>query len=89
MTADSALQILQSAMQLAMIVAAPLLVAALVVGVLIGLLQAATQINEQSVAFVGKLGAMAVVVFTAGPWMLGRIVEYAHDLIRNIPSIIG
>jgi flagellar biosynthetic protein FliP len=89
MTPESALQILQSAMQLAMIVAAPLLIAALVVGILIGLLQAATQINEQSVAFVGKLGALAVVVFVAGPWMLGRLVEYAHDLIRNIPAIIG
>ncbi len=89
MTADSALQILQSAMQLAMMVAAPLLIAALVVGIVIGLLQAATQINETSVAFVGKLGAMAVVVFAAGPWMLSRLVEYAHDLIRNIPAIIG
>jgi flagellar biosynthetic protein FliQ len=89
MTPDTALQILQSAMQLAMIVAAPLLIAALVVGILIGLLQAATQINEASVAFVGKLGAMAVVIFAAGPWMLGRIVEYAHDLIHRIPSIIG
>jgi len=89
MTADSALQILQSAMQLAMIVAAPLLLAALVVGILIGLLQAATQINEASVAFVGKLGAMAVVIFVAGPWMLGRIVEYAQDLFHRIPSIVG
>ena len=89
MTPETALTILQSALQLAFIVAAPLLVAALAVGVIIGLLQAATQINEASVAFVGKVGALAVVIVAAGPWMLGRLVDYTTDLFHRIPAIVG
>ena len=89
MTPDSALAILNSALQLTLTVAAPLLVAALAVGVIIGLLQAATQINEPSIAFVGKLGALTGVVFALGPWMLSRLVEFSHDLIQRIPAIVG
>ncbi len=89
MTPETALQILQSALQITFMVAAPLLLAALVVGLLIGLLQAATQVNEASVAFVGKIAALSAVVFAAGPWMLGRLVEYATDLIHRIPAIVG
>jgi len=89
MTPETALEILQTAMQLALTVAAPLLVAALTIGVVIGLLQAATQVNEPSVAFVGKLGALAVVIFILGPWMLARLVEYSANLIHRIPAIVG
>ncbi|HEX6832658.1 MAG TPA: flagellar biosynthetic protein FliQ [Rudaea sp.] len=89
MSPETALNVIQSALQLALVVAAPLLVAALVVGVLIGLLQAATQINEPSIAFVGKLGALALVIFAVGPWMMARLVEFAADLIHRIPAIVG
>lgn len=89
MSPETALNVLQSGMQIAMVVAAPLLVAALAVGVVIGLLQAATQINEPSIAFVGKLGALVAVIFLAGPWMMARLVEFAADLIHRIPAIVG
>ena len=89
MTPETSLDILQGALQLALTVAAPLLIAALVVGIVIGLLQAATQINEASIAFVAKLGALAAVIFVAGPWMLSRLVEYTAGLIHRIPSIVG
>jgi flagellar biosynthetic protein FliQ len=89
MTPETAMEILESAMQLALIVAGPLLIAALTVGVVVGLLQAATQVNEPSVAFVGKLGALAIAIFILGPWMLARLVEYTVNLIHRIPSIVG
>jgi flagellar biosynthesis protein FliQ len=89
MTPETAMEILEGAMQLALIVAGPLLIAALTVGVVVGLLQAATQVNEPSVAFVGKLGALAIAIFILGPWMLARLVEYTVNLIHRIPSIVG
>lgn len=89
MTPETALEVLQGALQIALTVAAPLLVAALAVGVITGLLQAATQINEASIAFVAKLGALAAVIFVVGPWMLARLVEYTAGLIHRIPAIVG
>lgn len=89
MSPETALNVLQSGLHIAVIVAAPLLLVALVVGVIVGLAQAATQINEPSVAFVGKLAALVAAVFIAGPWMMARLVEFAGDLIRRIPAIVG
>jgi flagellar biosynthetic protein FliQ len=89
MTPETALNVLQSALALTFVVVAPLLIAALVVGVVIGLLQAATQINEPSIAFVGKLGALALVIFVGGSWMMARLVEFSVDLIHRIPTIVG
>jgi len=86
---ETAITELQGALQLALMVAAPLLIATLIVGVVIGLLQAATQINEASVAFIAKFIALAVVLALAGPWMLGRLTEYTAALIQRIPSVLG
>jgi flagellar biosynthetic protein FliQ len=88
-TIDLALALVQSGLKLGLLVAAPLLLAQLVVGVVVGLLQAVTQIQEQTIAFIAKLAAVAVVLTLAGPWMLGQVVEFARALIAGIPGRLG
>lgn len=79
----------REAIQLALLLAAPLLLASLLVGVLVGLFQAATQINEMTLSFIPKLVAMAVVIVIAGPWMIRLLVEFTRRLFENIPSLIN
>lgn len=76
------------ALEIMLLLAAPLLLAALVVGLLVGVFQAATQINEMTLSFIPKLMAMAVVIAVAGPWMLKVLVSYTRTLIQSIPSLI-
>ena len=68
--------------------AAPLLLTALAVGVLVGVFQAATQINEQTLSFIPKLLATAGVLVFTGPWMLRLLIEYTHRLFDSIPSML-
>ncbi|MCK9247691.1 MAG: flagellar biosynthesis protein FliQ [Solirubrobacteraceae bacterium] len=89
MNQDTAVSITTSAMELAIKVAAPMLVAGLLVGVLVSIFQAVTQIQEQSLQFIPKLAVSALVLLIAGPWMLGQIVSWAHDLWASIPTHIG
>lgn len=86
MTPQAAVDLAREALVIATLIAAPVLVAGMVVGLAIGLLQALTQIQEQTVAFVPKLLAMVVVAGLSLPWVLTRLMEYAHALITNIPS---
>lgn len=76
------------ALQLALMLAAPLLLTALAVGVLVGVFQAATQINEQTLSFIPKLLATAGVLVFTGPWMLRLLIEYTHRLFDSIPSML-
>jgi flagellar biosynthetic protein FliQ len=69
-------------------VAAPLLLTALAVGLLIGVIQAATQINEMTLSFIPKLIAMALVALIAGPWMLRLLVHHTAQLIGSLPGVI-
>ena len=78
----------QQALQLALMVSAPMLLAALAVGLLVGLFQAATQINEATLSFIPKLIVMAAVLVFAGPWMLRLLTEFTRRLIESIPSIV-
>ena len=78
----------REAMMIALVISAPVLIAGLVVGLLIGLLQALTQVQEQTVLFVPKLVAMVLVLVFCMPWLLSRMVEYAQDLISNIPNTL-
>jgi flagellar biosynthetic protein FliQ len=89
MNADTVLTITRDALGLALQLAAPLLVASLLVGVLVGLFQAATQINEATLSFIPKLLAMTAVALVAGPWMLALIVDYTRRLFEQIPQLIG
>ena len=89
MTSDTVLTLGAGALQLTMLLAAPLLVTALVVGLVVSVFQAATQINEMTLSFIPKLLAMFVVLVVAGPWMLSLIVDYMQRLFTSIPQMIG
>jgi flagellar biosynthetic protein FliQ len=69
--------------------AAPLLLVALVTGLIVGAFQAATQINEQTLSFIPKLLAMALAVVVAGPWMLKVLISYTRELFESIPGLIN
>jgi len=87
MTPESVITFGQHALYVAMLVAAPLLLTALAVGLLIGVIQAATQINEMTLSFIPKLIAMAVVGVIAGPWMLRTLVQFTRHVIESLPGV--
>lgn len=89
MTPETVLTEGRQALQVAMLLAAPLLITALVVGVVVGMFQAATQINEMTLSFIPKLAALAVVVALTGPWMLRTIIDYTRTLYLSIPQFVG
>lgn len=88
MTPESVIEFGQHALYVAMLVAAPLLLTALAVGVLIGVIQAATQINEMTLSFIPKLIAMALVALITGPWMLRTLVQFTRHLIEGLPGAV-
>ena len=71
-----------------LLLAMPLLLTALVIGLLVGVFQAATQINEMTLSFIPKLVGMTVTLVVAGPWMLKVIVSYTRELFESIPALI-
>ena len=77
------------ALEMTLMLAAPLLLTALAVGLIVGIFQAATQINEMTLSFIPKLLAMAGVLAFTGPWMIKSLVEYTRSLIESIPGLIG
>lgn len=89
MTPEMVLTVARESLTVTMLVSAPLLLAALVTGVLVGVLQAATQINEMTLTFIPKLVAMFAVLVVAGPWMLATFVDYMQRLLAGIPGAIG
>jgi len=89
MTPQNVMDLVHSALLVTGMLAAPLLLVALIVGLVIGMLQAATQINEQTLSFIPKLLLIALTMFAIGPWMLRVLVDFTHDLYANIPSVIG
>jgi flagellar biosynthetic protein FliQ len=89
MTPDIIMTIGQRALETTILLAAPLLLAALLVGLLVGVFQAATQINEMTLSFIPKLVGMAATIVIAGPWMLKVIVSYTRELFESIPGLIG
>jgi flagellar biosynthetic protein FliQ len=89
MTPETVLTIAQQALTVATILAAPLLLGALATGLVIGVLQAATQINEMTLSFIPKLLALVLTLVLAGPWMLREIMYFTTTLIASIPEMIG
>lgn len=89
MTPESVMSIGHDALHVALILAAPLLLAALISGLLISLLQAATQINEQTLSFIPKILAVVTTIVIAGPWMLSLVLDYMRTLFTNLPNMIG
>jgi flagellar biosynthetic protein FliQ len=89
MTPESIIIIGQQALVVTAMLAAPMLLSALAAGLLIGMFQAATQINEVTLSFIPKLLVLAAALYVGGGWMLKVIVGYTESLIRSIPSLIG
>lgn len=78
----------QKALTLAVVLAAPILVTGLAVGLIISLFQAATQIQEMTISFVPKVLAVTLVSLALGPWMLKMLVGFTQELLLGIPDII-
>ena len=89
MTPELILSIATDSLTVATLLAAPLLLSALATGVSIGVLQAATQINEMTLSFIPKLLILVIALLIAGPWMLQLIVNYTETLYLSIPEMIG
>ena len=90
MTPETVLDIGRDALFVTMLISAPLLLAALATGLLVGLFQAATQINEQTLSFIPKLVAMVVALLASGSWLLALILDYTRELITEIvPRVLG
>ena len=89
MNADTILDITRQAMVVILLLSMPILLTALVVGLLIGMFQAATQINEMTLSFIPKLFAVVLAILIAGPWMLHLLIDFTINLFHRIPSLIG
>jgi flagellar biosynthetic protein FliQ len=89
MTSQTVLNLGQQAVETMLMVSAPLLGVALVAGLVVSILQAATQINEQTLSFIPKVLAIFGTLLLLGPWMLATLVDYTRRLITSIPFIIG
>lgn len=89
MTPETIMTIGQRALEITLMLAAPLLIVALVTGLVVGAFQAATQINEMTLSFIPKLLAIALALTLAGPWMLKLIVSYTRELFESIPGLIN
>jgi len=88
MTSDFVVGLMAEAIKVTLLVSAPVLIVGLVVGIVISLIQAVTQIQEMTLVFVPKIIAVMVVLVAALPWMINIMITYTHNLIANIPLTI-
>ena len=89
MTPETVMDLAHHTLMMTATLAAPLLLIALIAGLVIGMLQAATQINEQTLSFIPKLLLLVLTLFAAGPWMLRMLVDFTRELYAGIPGMIG
>jgi len=89
MTSQTVLTLGQQGLEMLLLISAPLLLGSLVIGLVVSILQAATQINEATLSFIPKLIAMVAILVIAGPWMVTTLVDYIRRLFESIPTIIG
>ncbi|HTZ85463.1 MAG TPA: flagellar biosynthesis protein FliQ [Solirubrobacteraceae bacterium] len=89
MNQDTVIHLSSQAMSLALKVAGPLLLAAMLVGLLVSIFQAVTQIQEQSLTLIPKIVAVAAISVLLGPWMLDQLTSYTAGLYTSIPSLLG
>ncbi len=89
MTPETVTTIGQQALWVTMLIAGPLLLSALAIGLLVGMFQAATQINEMTLSFIPKLLVLVLALIVAGPWMLSIITNYTTELMHQIPALIS
>jgi flagellar biosynthetic protein FliQ len=88
-TPESVMTIGRQAIEITLLVSAPLLLSALAVGLLVSIFQAATQINEMTLSFIPKLLVMFFVLVAAGPWMVNLLMDFTRRLFSNIPGFVG
>ncbi|NVM75432.1 flagellar biosynthetic protein FliQ [Duganella sp. SG902] len=89
MTPESVMTIGRHAMEITLMVAAPMLLVALIIGLVVSIFQAATQINEQTLSFIPKLVGIFVALVLAGPWMLSVMLDYMREIFTGIPLLVG
>ena len=89
MTPEIVINLVRQALEVTVLLAAPMLLAALVMGLIVSVFQAATQINEMTLSFIPKLLAIFAAAVFAGPWMLSLLVDFTRRLFSAIPGIIG
>ena len=89
MTPDTIIDLSQQALYLIAMLAAPMLLSALAIGLFIGMFQAATSINEQTLSFIPKLMVLLLSILVAGPWMLNLLLSFTRRLYIGIPGLIG
>ncbi len=89
MTPETVMTMGRTAMEITLLVSAPLLLVALIVGLVVSIFQAATQINEQTLSFIPKLVAVFFALIVAGPWMLSVMLDYMRQVFTGIPNMVG
>ena len=89
MTPETVMDMAHRTLMVTSLISAPLLLIALITGLVIGMLQAATQINESTLSFIPKLLMLVLTLFVAGPWILRMLIDFTRDLYASIPAMIG
>ncbi len=89
MTPEFVLTLGQRMLEVVALLSGPLLLPALAIGLLVGMFQAATQINEMTLSFIPKVAIVGVALVIAGPWMLTTLISFTRELFENIPVFIG
>ena len=89
MNSTAVIAMVREALELTLIISAPLLLTALCAGLVVSIFQAATQINEMTLSFIPKLIAVFAAMVIAGPWMLQLLIDYTQRLLTNIPGMVG
>ena len=89
MTHETVMTMGRTAMEVTLMVSAPLLLVALIIGLVISIFQAATQINEATLSFIPKLVGIFIALVVAGPWMLSTMLDYMRQVFTGIPGMIG
>ena len=89
MNSTAVIAMIREALELTLLVSAPLLLTALVVGLVVSVFQAATQINEMTLSFIPKLLGVFVAIVVTGPWILQLMIDYTQRIFTNIPMLVG
>ena len=89
MTSEVVMTMTYTALKVALILAGPLLLVTLVVGLVISIFQAATQVNEMTLSFIPKILAVGIAVVVLGPWLISTMVDYMQNLLRGIPGLVN
>ncbi len=88
MNVDQAVELARAAVMLTLVIGAPVMVMAVIVGLIISILQAVTQLQDQTLSFVPKIVAMLLTTLYVLPWVMNQMIEYSTNLIHNIPSLL-